>query len=71
VRVCPGGFALSISGVSVFVDRRTAQDVVATLTYALLATVPVDVPSDDTPKRRRRRRPTSPGRGRESTKRGE
>jgi hypothetical protein len=61
---------LSIGGVSVFVDRRTAQDVVATLTYALLATVPIDLPSDATPKRgRRRRRPTSPGRGRDANKR--
>jgi hypothetical protein len=61
---------LSIGGVSVFVDRRTAQDVVATLTYALLATVPIDVPSDPPPKRgRRRRRPTSPGRVRDANKR--
>jgi len=61
---------LSIGGVSVFVDRRTAQDVVATLTYALLATVPIDRPADEPPKRgRRRRRSTSPGRGRDASKR--
>ena len=53
-----------------FVDRRTAQDVVATLTYALLATVPIDPPADEPPKRgRRRRRSTSPGRGRDASKR--
>lgn len=51
VRLCHDGFALSIGGVAVVLDRRGAQDVVGALTCALLATVPVD----DLPKRRRRK----------------
>jgi hypothetical protein len=52
VRLCHDGFALSIGGVAVVLDRRGAQDVVGALTCALLATVPVDEP----PKRSRRKR---------------
>ena len=56
VRLCHDGFALSIGGVAVVLDRRGAQDVVGALTCALLATVPVDTPDDELRKRRRRKR---------------
>jgi len=55
VRVSDDMFELSIGNVTVVVDRRRAQDVVGALTYALLATVPVDPP--DRPARKPRRRP--------------
>src|SRR5262245_8113134 len=60
VRFRPGGFGLSIGDVSVILNRRSAQDVVATLTYALLATVPIEPRHGRTPRKRRRRRPISP-----------
>jgi hypothetical protein len=58
VRVCHDGYALSVGELVVFLDRRGAQDVVGALTYALLATVPIEppeLPDDEAPKRRRRK----------------
>ena len=60
VRFRPDGFALSIGDISVILNRRSAQDVVATLTYALLATVPIEPHDGRTPKKRRRRRSMTP-----------
>jgi hypothetical protein len=46
-----GGFALSVPGLSIVLNRRGAQDIVAALTFALLATVPAEPPATK-PKRR-------------------
>ena len=55
VRVCIGGFALAIGDAPpIIVDRRVAQNIVHALTYALLATVPLDPPPPP------RKRPTPP-----------
>jgi hypothetical protein len=53
VRVVNGTFALTIGDVAVVLNRRRAQDVVGALTYALLATVPVE-PERPAKKTRRR-----------------
>jgi len=54
VRVCVGGFALSVGDAPpIIVDRKAAQNVVHALTYALLATVPTELLPP-------RRRPTPP-----------
>jgi len=52
-------FALGVGDLSVILDRRGAQDVVAVLTAALLSTVPVDPhpPGGHPPRKRRRTRP--------------
>ena len=56
VRVCIGGFALSIGDEPpIIVDRKAAQNIVHALTYALLATVTMDPPPPA-----RRKRPTLP-----------
>jgi hypothetical protein len=58
-RVCfqQDSFALSVGDLSVILDRRGAQDVVAVLTGALLSTLPVDPPGLRPPRKRRRTRP--------------
>jgi len=54
VRVCAGGFALSIGETPpIIVDRKAAQNIVHALTYALLATVPAELLPQ-------RKRPTPP-----------
>jgi len=50
VRLSTGGFTLSVPGFSIVLNRRGAQDVVAALTYALLATVPTEVPQRRRPR---------------------
>ena len=59
VRIAGHGhsFSLSIGDVSLDVDRRGAQEIVAALTYALLATVPA---APTAPPHRKRRRPPRP-----------
>jgi hypothetical protein len=64
VRVCHDGYALSVGEVALVLDRRGAQDIVAALTYALLATVPGEEPTDGAaPRKRRRRREPRPRSG--------
>jgi len=54
VRFCNGTFALTIGDVAVVLNRRRAQDVVGALTYALLATVPIEDPPERRPRKRHR-----------------
>jgi len=56
VRVCHDGYALSVGDVALVLDRRGAQDIVAALTYALLATVPAEDPAGGALLKRRRRK---------------
>ena len=55
MRVFNGTFALTIGDVAVVLNRRRAQDVVGALTYALLATVPIEPP--ERPAKKLRKRP--------------
>jgi hypothetical protein len=62
VRIARDGqtFALSIGDLSVDIDRRGAQEVVAALTYALLVTLPATPAARPQRKRRRPPRPAKP-----------
>ena len=59
MRLSTGGFALSVPGLSVVLNRKGAQNVVAALTYALLATVPAEPP----PTKRKRSLSPRPAKG--------